>query len=161
MEKNESFFVIENERTQYVIGSGVNYDGRVYAYSGFFDDLWMGQVLWDLIPVQHEGEEVYEIRDSLHGKYLVAGYEYDGNIYHQDRHGHLNGLWRIDSRIRQEDNVEIYVITDLRHGKSLTAPADVSHLLIGGNLISRDNYVYHYDYNGSKLAEWLIYTGVG
>ena len=91
----------------------------------------------------------YYIKDTKHNKYIVAGFNYDGNVYHQDRTiGQQNAMWR---KVTFTDTYgsQTFYLVDGKHGKALVA-GDIA-----------DIKVYHQVPHGRSNARWaLIPIGV-
>lgn len=67
------------------------------------------------MSINFNGGEYY-IQDTKHGKFLVAGDNFDGNVYHQEHHGRPNAVWHF-----LECGDGYYFITDKKHQKELFA----------------------------------------
>jgi hypothetical protein len=82
----------------------------------------------------------FEIRDAKHGKAIVSGFDYNGDIYHlQESNGENHDRWAFVP-VPNEDGY--YYIYELRHFKALVASDKLD-----GNL-------YHADPAGKDYAKW-------
>lgn len=90
---------------------------------------------------------VYRIlEDCKHSQAIVAGDNYDGNIYHQIAGERLNAQWVM--RFAETVNgIDYYYLQDRKHDKFLVA---------GDNY---DGRVYHQDHAGRLNAQWATMWG--
>lgn len=84
----------------------------------------------------------YYIVDAKHGRSLVAGNRYDGNVYHQDPTDRPNAKWVLET-IEGED-ADIFLIRDTLHKKYIVA---------GDHY---DGKVYHQAHNNRSNAKWRL-----
>lgn len=93
------------------------------------------------------GNTCFYIKDVKHQKYLVAGDNYDGKVYHQSGINRENAKWvfeLVEPSPMDDPNITYYHIYDLKHKKYLVA----------GDRY--DGKVYHQDPSGRKNSLWTI-----
>ncbi len=83
--------------------------------------------------------EYFFLVDAKHGKALIAGDNYDNNVYHQPHNNRLNAQWRMEAACDG-----YFYIYDRKHNKALVA---------GDNY---DGKVYHQVPNGRLNAQWKL-----
>jgi hypothetical protein len=128
--------------------AGDSYDGRLYHQKPNIDQRDAESSIrdnakWMFKPAGQDaqGKNYYQILDRRHGVAIVAGYNYDGNVYHQEPGNTDNTLWQLHPVEGQEG---YFYIIDKKHGKALVA----------GN--NHDGNLYHQDDRARSNAKWLL-----
>jgi len=141
----EGYIYLIDKKHGEAVCAGNYYDGQVYhQYAGERENcMWKLESAaksdlpgpdFSLFDFQN-----FEVRDRKHNYNIVAGWNYDGDVYHQhpaSGNSH-NQRWIF---VPLESNPGFYNIYDMRHYKTL----------VGGN----DNNVYHQHPYNKNNAKW-------
>ncbi|MEZ4474583.1 MAG: hypothetical protein R3F60_28110 [bacterium] len=134
------YFHLVNEAHHKCVMAGDRHDGHVYHQELESNGGPRYNARWTFEKVSGTGyDAIYYIRDQKHGRYLVAGDEYDGTVYHLHHEDRRNAQWMLE---KVDSQPECFYIRDMKHGRYLVAGDD------------DDGHIYHQPHSDRLNARW-------
>ncbi|MEZ4474582.1 MAG: hypothetical protein R3F60_28105 [bacterium] len=131
------FHLISSAHHKYLM-AGDEHDGHVYHQDLESNGGPRHNAGWTFEKVSGTGNDaIYYIQDQKHGRYLVAGDEYDGAVYHLHHEDRRNAQWKLE-----EIQPDCFYIRDMKHGNYLVAGDD------------DDGHIYHQPHRDRLNARW-------